>query len=193
MAQQKQDIRAARTEQAIRTAFEEMIMHHEQPIRVTALAKKAGINRKTFYLHYDTIEDLVNTYVDDARVDLLDRLSQHAVKDYLAERGLLINTLTAFFLANQEFYSYILFQDDHSGRIRQIRDDLSTRMAEAITKATDYSLNDATIIVSFSANTILSLLRLRLAGKLSLTPEQIREKSVELSVSGLRGAMGLDI
>jgi hypothetical protein len=66
-------------------------------------------------------------------------------------------------------------------------------MAEAITKATDYSLNDATIIVSFSANTILSLLRLRLAGKLSLTPEQIREKSVELSVSGLRGAMGLDI
>lgn len=60
MSNDKEDLRVIRTKKSIRSAFEEMIceMDYEQ-ITVKELAGRAGINRKTFYLHYESIGDLL--------------------------------------------------------------------------------------------------------------------------------------
>lgn len=53
------DLRVQRTRESIDTAFREMVC--EMPanqITVTALTKRARIHRKTFYLHYSSIEAL---------------------------------------------------------------------------------------------------------------------------------------
>ncbi len=53
------DKRIARTKEAILTAFKEMICeNHPEKINVKALTERAGIHRKTFYLHYTCIEAL---------------------------------------------------------------------------------------------------------------------------------------
>ena len=56
----KEDLRIQRTREAIRKTFEEMIceMDYEQ-ISIKELAERARINRKTFYLHYNTLDDLL--------------------------------------------------------------------------------------------------------------------------------------
>lgn len=56
----KEDLRIQRTKEAIRKTFEEMIleMDYEQ-ISIKELAERARINRKTFYLHYNTLDDLL--------------------------------------------------------------------------------------------------------------------------------------
>ncbi len=56
----KEDLRVQRTKEFIRKTFEEMIceMDYEQ-ISVKELAQRAKINRKTFYLHYNTLDDLL--------------------------------------------------------------------------------------------------------------------------------------
>ncbi len=56
----KEDLRARRTRAFIRKAFEEMIceMDYEQ-ISIKELTKRANINRKTFYLHYNSLDDLL--------------------------------------------------------------------------------------------------------------------------------------
>ena len=59
----KSDIRVRRTHKAILDAFTEMILemsYHQ--ITVKELAVRAGINRKTFYLHYSTLEDLLEDW-----------------------------------------------------------------------------------------------------------------------------------
>ena len=53
------DPRAARTQAAIKEAFEQMACEADAGrITVKELAERAGINRKTFYLHFETIEAL---------------------------------------------------------------------------------------------------------------------------------------
>ena len=56
----KEDLRIRRTKESIRKAFNEMIceMDYEQ-ISIKELTGRANINRKTFYLHYDSLDDLL--------------------------------------------------------------------------------------------------------------------------------------
>ncbi|MEQ3170124.1 TetR/AcrR family transcriptional regulator [Dysosmobacter welbionis] len=55
-----EDLRIKRTKKSIRQTFEEMICEMDyEAITVKELTERAGINRKTFYLHYDSIDDLL--------------------------------------------------------------------------------------------------------------------------------------
>ncbi len=68
------NIRTTRTAKAIHNAFVEMICEKKpEEINVKALTERAGIHRKTFYLHYTCIEALFE--------DELNRLSN----EYFAE------------------------------------------------------------------------------------------------------------
>lgn len=53
------DRRILRTRRAIHTAFIELLTEYEyEKITITALAKRADIDRKTFYTHYSSIDTL---------------------------------------------------------------------------------------------------------------------------------------
>lgn len=53
------DRRIVRTRRAIHVAFIELLTEHEYTkITITALAKRADIDRKTFYTHYSSIDSL---------------------------------------------------------------------------------------------------------------------------------------
>lgn len=79
-APKKIDRRQVRTKRRIRDAFMELIM--EKPIEkltIKELAERADIDRKTFYLHYDSIAGLV----DELQGELL-----HKLEDTLGEYDL---------------------------------------------------------------------------------------------------------
>lgn len=57
----RRDKRVARTEKAIRTAFFRLLGDIDyEKISVSALSREAGIDRKTFYLHYRSIDALAD-------------------------------------------------------------------------------------------------------------------------------------
>lgn len=57
----RKDKRVMRTEKAIRTAFYKLLGDIDyEKISVSALAREAGVDRKTFYLHYKSIDALVD-------------------------------------------------------------------------------------------------------------------------------------
>ena len=60
----KTDLRITKTLKAIRTAFKEMVLTM-QPAEITVkeLTERALVNRKTFYLHYDSIEALYEEFI----------------------------------------------------------------------------------------------------------------------------------
>ncbi len=60
------DVRVLRTHEAIRNAFEEMVCEGKlKEINVKELTARAGIHRKTFYLHYNSIEELYAEALSD--------------------------------------------------------------------------------------------------------------------------------
>lgn len=64
------DRRIVRTKQAIHAALERLTEKQDyRKITVTALAREADIDRKTFYLHYTSVDDVVKEYVRE-RVEM---------------------------------------------------------------------------------------------------------------------------
>lgn len=61
------DPRIQRTKKAFKKAFEELFSEHDDymDITVTKLCERAGLNRKTFYLHYKQIDDLLDEMLED--------------------------------------------------------------------------------------------------------------------------------
>ena len=60
------DKRIEKTKEAITQAY--LTLQKEKTgnrITVSDIARKANIDRKTFYLHYDTVEDIVKEYARD--------------------------------------------------------------------------------------------------------------------------------
>ena len=70
----KEDLRIQRTRESIRETFEKMIceMDYEQ-ITVKELAQRARINRKTFYLHYNTLDDLLREIQNEMAQNFIKR------------------------------------------------------------------------------------------------------------------------
>lgn len=83
------DLRTIRTKNAIHTAFQEMAANTDiEHITVKELAELAGINRKTFYSHYDSIEALEQELLRDLIHEIY-RIIQnerpHEFRDTLAD------------------------------------------------------------------------------------------------------------
>lgn len=70
----KEDLRIQKTKEAIRKTFEEMIceMDYER-ISIKELTQRARINRKTFYLHYNTLDDLLREMQNEMAQDFIRR------------------------------------------------------------------------------------------------------------------------
>ncbi len=61
----KSDLRVERTKRAIKDAFRELVCEKDAGrITVKELTERAGINRKTFYLHYLSIEALYSDVLE---------------------------------------------------------------------------------------------------------------------------------
>ena len=74
--ERKTDLRVIKTRKAIKDTFKEMIMEKDaSEITVKELTDRVMIHRKTFYLHYTSIEALYE--------DILSKLS----KDYYQAMG----------------------------------------------------------------------------------------------------------
>ncbi|MBX0317404.1 MULTISPECIES: TetR/AcrR family transcriptional regulator [Shouchella] len=65
------DLRVLRTRKSIRNAFIALLEEKEySKISVNAIAKRAEINRVTFYSHYKDIHDLVESFLNELLADI---------------------------------------------------------------------------------------------------------------------------
>lgn len=73
MSSNEHDLRVMRTRNALREAFGALIAETTlDKITVKALTDRAGINRKTFYLHYETIEVFYDSIMNDIMDDFFE-------------------------------------------------------------------------------------------------------------------------
>ena len=78
--QQKEDLRVIKTKAAIQSTFREMLCEMDyKDITIKELTARACINRKTFYLHYSSLDDLL--------AELQDEIIQKFVEEDISYRN----------------------------------------------------------------------------------------------------------
>lgn len=108
----KKDLRVIKTHKAIEKAFKELVLEKDfTDIRITELAKRAKINKKTFYDHYKNLDDLLSTIqtaINNEYIEL--------VKDYDLIKDIDKITRTYFEFSSKQdaFYQKITCDDSYS-------------------------------------------------------------------------------
>ncbi len=105
----KTDRRVLRTRKAIMDAFDKLLTERGlDKISVSALAREADIDRKTFYLHYKSVNDLV-AYKTDESLERIARALDKRGRDAspLERVHIALSEVNAILLENIEAYRQI--------------------------------------------------------------------------------------
>ncbi len=79
MRERSKDLRVRRTINSIRKAFFELVLEKNyNEISITELTERAGINRKTFYLHFSSLDDFVSEIEEEIVADILEHIGKNA-------------------------------------------------------------------------------------------------------------------
>lgn len=89
-----EDLRVQRTIEAIKNAFEELICETDyEKIKVTELCARARINKKTFYVYYPTLDDLLAEMQMELSAGYIERVKDFKLPDEIDK-------------VNREFFLY---------------------------------------------------------------------------------------
>ncbi len=186
----KSDLRVVKTRAAIKNAIKQMIC--EMPlsaITVKELTERAMIHRKTFYLHYQSIEDLFEDLGNDVVESYKKRIDQLPDDAPISE----INRTFFEFMAEQEPYVEKIYCSPEYG-------DVLTRMLAEMVQHNRGKNNPYrkfpweeqeiinTYIVLGSVNIYRTWVR---DGKL-IPVDRLRELACSLLFSGIGGVLGKD-
>ena len=123
-----QDRRITKTKAAIREAFFSILKENSSAkITVTEIANRSNIDRKTFYLHYDSPEALMNEFYKNLVNDFLLILEKNDFFDRSFDVLALFQSLNALVQRDIELYrhianmpSYALFWDEIKNIVKSV-------------------------------------------------------------------------
>ncbi|MFC6324195.1 TetR/AcrR family transcriptional regulator [Companilactobacillus baiquanensis] len=183
----KIDKRVQRTNQALKKSFRDLSkIHKYRDITVKELTDNAKINRKTFYLHYDSIDDFVNTFAGELADQLLEIIAGKSLHDTLTHPADLFDGIVDYFEQSRDFYSFVLTSDDYSFLSRKVERLVCDGFASALKESFNITQIDAYISASFMIRNTLMLFRLYEKGQVQLTKEEFKDRLIRLNQSGLK-------
>ena len=150
----KREEQRARTRRNIRMAFVELLREQKlEQITVTELAARADIDRKTFYIYYNTVNDLIREIegeiVDGLKVILDDR------KD--SDWKVFLQGLNELMQKDIEFYSVLVRNTDLAFIVADCTGILEEMLYKTILSGREQTSIRDEIIIRYTATGILGV------------------------------------
>ena len=96
------DRRIEKTRKSIREV-DLLMKNRNGKITIAEIARKANIDRKTFYLHYDTIDDIIKEFAQESKLTIsVQRLKEDYVENQPIDVYLLFDELNHIIEENME-------------------------------------------------------------------------------------------
>ena len=121
---ERYDRRVERTRNSIISAFKEMIIEKEfKDITIKELAERANINRKTFYLHYESMEDILfdlTLEISDLLFELLNDRGFFTTGQF--DISILVDSIDTLINSNYELTKKLVSANSYRFFTRYIKD-----------------------------------------------------------------------
>ncbi|MGM9680695.1 MAG: TetR/AcrR family transcriptional regulator [Eubacteriales bacterium] len=197
---QKGDRRTARTKRAIVTALFEMMEDRElSSISVTELARRAQIDRKTFYLHYRNIEDVI-AGCEDAVVGGLTAVMRNLREPSPEHRHEFFNGVNRFFIENMDFIRLFVRSGAYTYFIQKVGEAFKSEILRILSEDVpdDWSNHDRAVLELGILQMITGVFALYLnwlEDSRGITLEEVgalaRDNAVR-SLEGMTRSLGID-
>lgn len=184
--EKKEDLRVIKTKEIIRNTFKNMILEMDYDyITIKELTERAKINRKTFYLHYDSLDDLLLEIQNSIANNFIEKqVSYTNLEDMKYLIGLFFES------ANKNPLDERILC---SGSYRNISDRINKKVMDYRKKTNRgaFSNNEAyenIIFAYYGANSAI-IYRQWVADGKKLSLEEVKELAIKLVCHGLESIM----
>ena len=184
--EKKEDLRVIKTKEIIRNTFKNMILEMDYDyITIKELTERAKINRKTFYLHYESLDDLLLEIQNSIANNFIEKqISYTNLEDMKYLIGLFFES------ANKNPLDERILC---SGSYRNISDRINKKVMDYRKKTNRgaFSDNEAyenIIFAYYGANSAI-IYRQWVADGKKLSLEEVKELAIKLVCHGLESIM----
>ena len=190
IAGQPMDKRMLRTREAIRCALLSLLNQKDvSQIRVSELTEKAAISRKTFYLHYSSVDEALQELENEIEQWLLAQLAQSDVWD---NRHDLYSILSRMDRALQEHETYSCYLENRRSRyflMYRLKNSIVRMVKEQLQQNIPGAEEDMEAAADFAVSGVLSMYYEWLTAQ-QVTLRQLADKAQKLLFGAVRGLLG---
>ncbi|WP_094606178.1 hypothetical protein SPSIL_040190 [Sporomusa silvacetica DSM 10669] len=178
----KNDLRILRTQKAIRQTFHEMLSEMDyEKINIKELTERACINRRTFYLHYSSLDELLEEFMDELVENYVSRTHN---MNGLSELPEIARQFLLFFAQQDSLHEKIIC----SPNFRYISDRINRKIIEHNESHIDNfgSMDSYTknIIVTYLNTTALEIYRRWVSDKKRIPLDELIQLAIQLICHG---------
>lgn len=179
----KIDLRVLKTEETIKSAFKDMILEMPyEKITIKDLCDRALINRKTFYLHYSSIDDVLTEFQDELSSEYFDTIKDF---DHIRDVDKLIRAFFLFSEEKGEFYEKIHCNSSYDYIRQQTTNTLSLKVQDNFKSIRKFDEEKQNIILSFVNFAVLGIYRQWIKDGKKIPLDEIISISTILIKSGI--------
>ncbi len=183
-----QDRRVTRTKSALTKALFQMLGEKEfSKISITELAQRADVDRKTFYLHYQSPSEILEEFYAEQLDKLESTLRREDVFGRTVDIPGFFRALNSVINENMELYrllakgpTYSSFEDKLQKMMRREVEEQLLRRAERLQP------QEAHLYSIFFASAVLAVYREWLKGDIRVEEDQLAQMVGQVVSSGLR-------
>ncbi len=169
-----QDRRITKTKAAIHEALFSILKENKSTkITVTEIAKRANIDRKTFYLHYDSPEAIIDEYYQTIIKDFLFVLDQNDFFDRSFDVMALFQSLNSVVQRDINLYRHIAKMPAYAFFAEEIKNIVKSVAIETLSKVTNMTRDELDLYTEFYVAGIISAYLKWLKDEVNLPEEKV--------------------
>lgn len=179
------DKRTQNTRERIRHAYVTLLTSCDAPkLTVTALAKQANIDRKTFYLHYDTMDEVMLDIITQITTQFVERLEMRGFLENGVDVGTFYQTLGQIMGENEALFRYAAVRPSQDLFWEQIKRTLAMQLLEHYQDRFLIKPDALYVYLRFLLGGMQELYREWLRGGLRLSIEELSRLAGDVAFEG---------
>lgn len=183
-----QDRRVTRTKSALTKALFEMLGEKEfSKISITELAQRADVDRKTFYLHYQSPSEILEEFYAEQLCKLESAIRREDVFGQTVDIPGFFRVLNSVINENMELYRLLAKGPTYSSFETKLQELMRREVAEQLTRRAEHiQPQEAHLYGVFFASAVLAVYREWLKGELQVEEDRLAQMVGQAVSDGLR-------
>ncbi len=187
---EKKDRRIGKTQKSIREALIALIVEKEiSQITVKELAEKANINRKTFYMHYSSIEDILDKIENEIIEKLLLVLEKYDFFDSEFDIYSLFLSLNDVIDEDFDLYQKLVFSNSYNFLIIKVKKILKDALLDKYNQKLNMSNDLYNLYAEYISSGVMSLYIEWFKTESKLSLEDLAKAAGNITFNGVRSIL----
>ena len=184
------DRRVARTKNAIRQAYFDLLLKKgDEKITVADIAREADIDRKTFYLHYGSTDEIIREFAETKTQEMLRRLTLRFFFTLSFDRRIFAREAAGLLSENLEFARILAKNSNMYFFWKQLEDSAVANLVGSYGRHSKVPHQDIVTRVSYFVAGASNVFQRWLRGEIDCSLEEMSDKVSEIAFEGVQGLL----